>query len=174
MGPGITTLVRDAFVDGHGSMRAAVLGVVPVVNAPQTPELDAAALQRYLAESVWLPSALLPSQGVRWIPLTYTSARAKIRAGVTEVTLDFVFGPDGLVSRVFNPARFRDVHGTNVPTPWEGRFLRYEDRGGMLIPVEAEVAWLLPDKRLTYWRGVPEEVSYEWSSGQAGDPCSRR
>jgi len=164
MGPGITTLVRDAFVDGHGSMRAALLGVIPVVNAPRTPELDAAALQRYLAECVWLPTALLPSQGVKWTPLTETSARATIRAGSTEVALDFIFGPDGLVAHVFTPMRFRDVHGTNVPTPWEGRFLRYEERGGMRIPVEAEVAWLLPDKRLTYWRGVPVEVNYIWSS----------
>jgi len=163
MGPGIMTLVRDAFVDGHGSMRAAVLGMVPVINAPPTPELDAAALQRYLAEAVWLPSALLPSQGVRWTPLTDTSARATIRAGRTVVTLDFVFGPDGLVARVFTLARFRDMHGTNVPTPWEGRFLRYEDRSGMRIPVEAEVAWLLPDRRLTYWRGAPDDVGYEWA-----------
>jgi len=163
MGLGMTTLVRDAFVEGHGSMRGAVLGVVPVVNAPRTPELDAAALQRYLAEAVWLPSALLPRQGVRWTPLTETSARASIRAGGTEVTLDFAFGPDNLVARVFTTARFRDVHGTNVPTPWEGRFLRYEERGGIRVPVEAEVAWLLPNRRLTYWRRVPEEISYEWA-----------
>jgi hypothetical protein len=164
MAPGIVTYVRDAFVDGHGFMRGAMLGAmlgtITVLDAPSTPELDAAALHRYLAEAVWLPTALLPSHGVEWSPLTDTSARARLSAGGITVTLDFRFGRDGLVASVFTPTRFRDMDGSNVPTPWEGRFTRYEERGGMRIPVEAEVAWLLPDGRLTYWRGVPMEIHY--------------
>jgi hypothetical protein len=163
MAPGIATYVRDAFVDGHGFMRGAVLGAITVVDAPPTPELDAAALQRYLAEAVWLPTALFPSHGVGWSPLTDTSARASLSAGGITVTLDFHFGPDGLVESVFTPSRFRDWNGSNVPTPWEGRFTRYEERGGLEVPVEAEVAWLLPERRLTYWRGVPIEIHYTWS-----------
>jgi len=160
MAPGILTYVRDAFVDGHGFMRGAVFGTVTVVAAPSTPEFDAAVLHRYLAEAVWLPTALLPSHGVRWGPLTDTSARASLSAGGTTVTLDFRFGPDSLVESVFTPSQFRDMNGANVPTPWEGRFTRYEERGGLRIPVEAEVAWLLPGRRLTYWRGVPVEIHY--------------
>jgi hypothetical protein len=167
MAPGIVTYVRDAFVDGHGFMRGAMLGAmlgtITVLDAPSTPELDAAALHRYLAEAVWLPTALLPSQGVQWSPLTDASSRASLSAGAITVTLDFRFGPDGLVESVFTPSRFRDVNGRNVPTPWEGSFTRYEHREGLRVPAEAEVAWLLPNGRLTYWRGVPMEVQYTWA-----------
>jgi hypothetical protein len=144
-------------------MRAALLGTITAVDAASTPELDSAALHRYLAEAVWLPTVLLPSQGVEWSPLTETSARASLSAGGVTVTLDFRFGPDGFVQSVFTPARFRDVNGSNVPTPWEGCFTRYEERGGLRVPVEAEVAWLLPDRRMTYWRGVPMEIHYTWA-----------
>ena len=160
MGPGIVTFVRDALVEDHGFMRGALLGTITVVDGASTPELDTAALHRYLAEALWLPTALLPGQGVEWSPLTDTSARASLSAGGISVTLDFRFGPDGLVESVFTPSRFRDVNGSNVPTPWEGSFTRYENREGLRVPMEAEVAWLLPDRRLTYWRGTPIEIHY--------------
>jgi hypothetical protein len=64
MAPGLDFLVRDAFVDGTGSMYGTVMGVVPVVNVRGTRDIAAGALVRYLAEAVWMPTALLPSQGV--------------------------------------------------------------------------------------------------------------
>jgi hypothetical protein len=39
-----------------------------------------------------------------------------------------------------------------IPTPWEGRWTNYEMRHGILIPLEGEVAWILPDGRRPYWR----------------------
>jgi hypothetical protein len=69
-------------------------------------------------------------------------------------------GAGSPVESVFTLARFRDVNGTNVPTPWEGRFPRYKEPSGLRVPVEAEVAWLLPDRRLPYWRGTPVDIDY--------------
>lgn len=33
-----------------------------------------------------------------------------------------------------------------VPTPWQGRFWNYEERGGMRVPLYGEVAWMLPER----------------------------
>jgi hypothetical protein len=161
MAPGLDFLVRDAFVDGRGSMYGTILGLVPVVNVHDTPDIADGALVRFLAEAVWLPTALLPSQGVRWTPIDATSARATLTSGGTTVSLDFHFGADGLVERIYAPARGRDVAGTSVPTPWEGRWLAYAERGGVLVPVRGEVAWILPTGPLPYWRGEIGEVRYD-------------
>ena len=160
--PGIPVLVCDGFVEGAGSMRGAVLGVVPVVSVEGTPEVAAAALQRYLGEAAWFPTALLPSQGVTWVPIDDERARATISAHTTTVSLEFSFGQDGLIASVFAPDRTYD-DGTNppVPRPWMARILRYEERHGMKIPAEAFVAWQLPDGPFQYWRGRPEQVEYE-------------
>jgi hypothetical protein len=64
MAPGVTALVRDGFVDGAGSMLAKVMGLITVADSHDTPALAVGALQRYLGEAVWFPTALLPSQGV--------------------------------------------------------------------------------------------------------------
>lgn len=161
MAPGLDFLVRDAFVGGTGSMYGTVMGVVPVVNVQGTPEIAAGALVRYLAEAVWMPTALLPSQGVSWAALDDTSARATLTAGGTTVSLDFFFGADGLVERIYTPARGRDVKGASVPTPWEGRWFDYAERDGVLVPTRGEVAWILAEGRVPYWRGRVTNVTYE-------------
>jgi len=161
MMPGLDAFVRDAFVGGEGSMQVAMLGLVPVLTVKGTRAIAEGALHRWLAEAVWLPTALLPRNGVAWSALDDTSARATIASGGVTVSADFRFGADGLVSGVYVPARMRDVNGRGVPTPWQGRFRRYEERGGMKIPLEGEVGWVLPEGYQPYWRGEILLATYE-------------
>lgn len=161
MAPGFTVRVRDGFVAGRGSMVASVLGIYPMVSVEGSPELGVAALQRYLAEAVWIPSALVPGGGVRWSPLSASSARATIDDGGITASVDFHFGSDGLVERIFTDARGRDVGGRLVPTPWQGRFSRYEVRDGYRIPMGGEVEWLLPEGPAPYWRGEVTAVAFD-------------
>ena len=160
LAPGLDVLVRDAFVDGRGSMRGAIHGLVPVVDVHGTPEISAGALQRYLGEALWFPAALLPRNGVDWTTLSDSSARAALTVGETSVSCDFRFGTDGLVESVYTPSWFRDVDGTPVPTPWEALVSEYEERNGVLVPSAGEAAWLLPDGRFPYWRGDVTDLDY--------------
>jgi hypothetical protein len=160
--PGMHVKVRDGFVAGRGSMVGSVMGLRRVVSVADTPAIAAGALQRYLAEAVWLPTALLPSAGVSWAALDSASARATLTSGTTTVSLDFHFGADGLVSRIYTPARERDLGGgRSAPTPWQGRFSRYEARHGFLIPISGEVEWLLPEGPQLYWQGEITGVTFE-------------
>ncbi len=52
------------------------------------------------------------------------------------------------------------MNGKGVPTPWEGHFREYERVDGVIVPREGEVAWILPEGRLTYWRGRVVRVEY--------------
>lgn len=161
MAPGVTAQVRDAFADGLGSMRASVFGVFTVVATEGTPDIATGSLMRYLAEAVWFPTALLPTEGVEWTAVDSTTARAALAVGGTRVELDFHFGPDGLVERIYSPARMRDVAGRGVPTPWQGRFSDYQVRDGMRVPIRGEVEWLLPDGPAPYWRGTVVTFAFE-------------
>jgi hypothetical protein len=58
--------VRDTYVTGQGSMQGKILSLVPVFDERGQAELNTGALQRYLAEAVWCPTALLPGEGVKW------------------------------------------------------------------------------------------------------------
>jgi hypothetical protein len=174
MAPGLDVMVRDGFVEGHGMMLGSMLGIWRVVSVEGTPALDAGALQRYLAEAVWLPTALLPSAGVSWRPLDGSSARATLTAGGTTVSVDVHFGTDGLVERVYAAARARDVGGGRmVPTPWQGRFSSYARRAGLRIPMAGEVDWILSEGPQPYWKGELTGVTYEEDGAAAVAPRRR-
>lgn len=160
MAPVLDVLVRDAFVDGAGSMEVAMLGAVPLMSVKGTAAISEGALHRWLAEAVWLPTALLPGHGVAWSAVDDSTARATVTSGGVTVSLDYRFGPDGLVSFVYAASRMRDVNGRGVPTPWLGRFGRWEERGGMKIPAEGTVGWVLAEGWQPYWRGEITEAGY--------------
>ena len=80
-------------------MRAEVMALLPVVSVEGTPDIATAALQRWLAEAVWYPMALLPSQGTEWAALDATSARATVRVAGVAASIDYHFGGDGYVER---------------------------------------------------------------------------
>jgi len=165
MAPGVTVRVRDGFVDGVGSMYGAVMGLVTVVDKSGTPEMATASLQRYLAEAAWLPTALLPSQGVSWTAIDDSRALATITGGSTTTSVEFRFGADGLVESIFVPDRLFD-DGKNPPSvhPWQGRNLRYVSMHGMMVPDDSVVEWLLPQGAYAYWRGRPTAIEYEYAT----------
>lgn len=162
MGAGVTVRVRDAFSDGIGSMRAALMGVIPIVDAAATPELASGALHRYLAEAVWFPTALLPGQGVVWTPSGRDSATATLTEGGTTVSLEFCFNDHGEIIESFTPSRFREVDGGYVLTPWGATYDDYAVTSGVRIPRGGEVAWWLDGRRFVYWRGRVTTITYEY------------
>lgn len=160
---GLSVRVHDAYVAGEGVLHASLLGLMPLVDLHGTPELAEAELMRFLAEAPWYPTALLPSQGVQWQAVNDGSALATLTDAEISASLLFRFRDDGLVESVRAESRARTVGGLPVPTPWEGRWDVYQHRCGILVPVEGEVAWLLPSGRHPYWRGHLTGLEYEFA-----------
>jgi hypothetical protein len=100
---------------------------------------------------------------VRWEEAGDRSAYATVREGDHAVRMLFTFDVRGLIETVQAEARGREVGGEIVPTPWQGRFWNYAERGGMLVPLDGEVAWLLPEGERPYWRGHIAEISHEFA-----------
>ncbi len=160
--PRINVFVHDSYIHGEGSLRAALLGLISVATMRGSPEMAEGELMRFLAEAVWYPTALLPSQGVRWETIDDASASATLCDGETSVALDFSFDAQGLITTVGTSARYRLVNGVPTRTPWQGRFWDYEVRNGMRIPIKGEVAWQPADGDVPYWRGTITGVAHEF------------
>lgn len=160
MAPGLAVHVHDAYVDGEGILEPAILGLFTLVNLRDRGEVARGELMRYMAEAAWYPTALLPSQGMRWEPIDDRSARATLIDGDARLTMTFHFGADGLIETIRAEDRGRTVGDKIIPTPWEGRMFDYQRRSGLLVPVQGEVAWLTPEGRLPYWRGKIEELRF--------------
>lgn len=170
--PGLPVHVHDAYVAGEGILCARLFGLLPLTELRGRGEVARGELLRFLAEAAWYPAALLPSRGVAWSALGEREALATLTDGEVSASLAFRFGADGLVRSVRCEDRGRALEGSIVPTPWEGRWLAYAERGGSLVPVRAEVAWILPEGELSYWRA--ELVGFEPALGDRALPTMER
>ena len=162
--PCLHVRVHDSYDAGRGTTRARVARFVSMVNQSGTPRTADAALQRFLGEAIWFPTALLPSAGVEWRSVNGRRATATMSDAGHRATVDFYFGDRGEIVGC-SALRYRDVGDRSILTPWQTRSWDYESIDGFMIPRSAEAEWILPEGSLTYWRGTVEKVTYTFEPG---------
>ena len=160
MAPGLSAFVWDAYVAGEGVLVGSLLGLVSLMEVRGTHEVAVGELMRFFAEAPWYPTALLPSQGVRWEIAAGASANAVVSDGDITIKAVVRFDEEGLIES-FSMERGRLVAGQSIPTPWECHYRSYELREGMRVPTEAEVRWVLPAGPQPYFRGRITALAYE-------------
>lgn len=165
--PGIAVYVHDVYVGGQGQLQPALLGLIPLGQQQGGGEIARGELMRWFAESVWYPTALLPSQGVSWAAVDSHSALATLVDGPISLTLLFNFDAQGLVTTVLSESRAATVDGQALMLPWVCTLSNYQQRDGMWVPMSGEAATVLDGNNRTYWRGTVEALTYEFA-GQAG------
>lgn len=161
--PGVAVRVVDSYIAGEGLLRAAVLGLFTVAEVRGGGEIARGEFMRFFAEAAWYPTALLPSQGVRWEAVDDASAHATMVDGTLTLTLLFRFNDAGLIESFRAEARSAGVGKDMVMLPWKGRFSNYRVQDGMTVPFTGEVAWVRPEGRKSYFLGSVTKLTYEFS-----------
>jgi hypothetical protein len=162
MFPGVPARVVDSYVAGQGRLIATLLGLFTVAHAHGGGELARGEFMRWFAEAAWYPTALLPSQGVRWQAIDDTSANATVTDGPITLTLRFSFNEAGLIASVRADSRGAGVGKDMVMLPWDCSVCDYQPQGGMLLPMTGEAAWVRPDGRKAYFVGHVKKLSHEF------------
>jgi hypothetical protein len=163
MFPGVPVRVVDAFIEGEGLLRPTLLGLFDMGTIEGKGEIARGELLRYFAESVWFPTALLPSQGVVWQAVDDTSAKATMTDGSIAVTMLFRFGDDGLITAIHVEGRATIVGNETVLMPWECRMSNYQTRNGMRIPLTGEVLYITPQGEKPYFKGTIRTLAFSFA-----------
>ncbi|MEO5629019.1 MAG: DUF6544 family protein [Thermomonas sp.] len=163
MFPGMAANVHDSCIAGTGTLHATLLGLFTVAEVQGGGEMARGELMRYFAEMAWYPTALLPSQGVRWAAVDDRSANATLVDGPISLTLLFRFDDAGLITSVHADARGSGVGKDMVMLPWECSVSNYQLRDGMMVPTRGEAAWLRPQGRQSYFVGDLTSLDYEFT-----------
>ncbi len=154
--------VRDSYRLGIASRRVRLLSFLPLASGAASPELNAGSLHRYLAEAAWYPTALLPSEALRWSALDGNKALATLTDSNVSVSLEFRFNEANEISSVYTPGRWELIRGGYRLTAWEGRFSDYRRSEQMLIPSAGEVGWYRAGNWQKVWTGSVVESRYEY------------
>ena len=163
--PGLSAHVHDSYIAGVGNLHAAMLGLFTVAKVSGSREAARGELMRYFAEMAWYPTALLPSQGVRWEAVDDRTSKATLVDDPITLTLLFRFDDAGLMTSVHADARGVSVgkDGVIVMLPWECSVSNYQLRDGMMVPTKGEAAWMTPEGRKPYFIGNLTSLVYEFS-----------
>ncbi len=162
--PGLVAHVHDSYIAGVGTLHAAMLGLFTVAEVQGAGEIARGELMRYFAEAVWYPTALLPSQGVRWEAQDDRSAHATLVDGTINLSLLFRFDEAGLIASVHADARGAGVGKDMVMLPWDCSVSQYQWRHAMLVPTRGVAAWVRPNGRKPYFIGNLKSLAYTFAS----------
>lgn len=159
--PFISLRILDMYINGRGAMKGMVLSTRTVFDITGGKELDTGELVRYLAESVWVPTALLPGDHLTWKERDANSALAVMTDGEYAVSMEFHFNDADEVCEIVTDDRYRSVDGGYQKLRWTGYFENYEIINGMKIPRDGRVEWDLPEGDFEYWQGHIVDVEYD-------------
>jgi hypothetical protein len=161
--PGVNVRVVDSYIVGKGLLHATIQGLFTMADIQGEGEIARGEFMRWCAEVAWYPTALLPSQGVRWEAVDDHSANATFTDGPLTLTLLFRFNDVGLIGSFRAEARGGMVGDKMVMAPWEGVWSSYQERDGMKVPFTGEVAWMRPEGRKPYFIGTVTALACEFS-----------
>lgn len=161
--PGVNVRVVDSYIVGEGLLRAKVQGLVTMAEQQGDGDIARGEFMRWFAEVLWYPTALLPSQGVRWEAVDDHSANATLVDGPVSLTLLFRFNEAGLITSFRAEARGGMVGDKLVMAPWEGRWSNYRTVDGVQVPFTGEVAWMRPEGRKPYFIGTVTALAFEFA-----------
>jgi len=161
--PGIHLYGKDTFIGGRGCMLIKLLSLITVADA-RGEETDQGAMLRFLAETVWFPTAAV-AEYIRWEEIDSTYARAFMKLGTREVSGVFTFSPDGDVAGFEAKRYYTRKNGASL----EDWYIRmdpggYREFGGVRIPARAEVIWKLREGDFPWFRLEVTDMEYD-SSG---------
>ena len=163
MAPGLKVRVVDSYIVGKGLLHATIQGLFTMAEVRGEGEIARGEFMRWFAEVAWYPTALLPSQGVRWEAVDNHSANATVGDGPLTLTLLFRFNDAGLIGSFRAEARGGMVGDKMVMATWEGIWSNYQSRDGVQVPFTGEVAWMRPEGRKPYFIGTVTALTFEFA-----------
>lgn len=149
---------RDKLINGEGEMLIKLLSLFPLVNEYENDKIDSGAMQRFLAEICWFPTAALSNQ-IRWVALDRNAARAELEIYGKKVSGIFNFSEEGeLLS--FQAQRFYGGEQDSRKETWHIEMLGFKEFSGYRIPNKCRITWKLTEGDFTWLELEIMEVDY--------------
>lgn len=151
---------RDKYVDGQGHMLIKLLSLIPVADS-KGGDINQGSLLRYLAETVWYPSAAL-EEYINWEEIDSTSIKATMNfEGITASGV-FKFNNMGEPVR-FEAERYYDRKDGATLETWviDIDEESYKSFSQYRVPTKATVTWKLPDGDFTWFRLEITDITFD-------------
>lgn len=157
MAPLIHISGRDKYNDGKGNMLIKILSLISVADS-KGKEIDQGTLLRYLAETMWFPSAAL-NDYIIWEEIDEYNAKATMTYGDITASGVFTFNDKGQVIN-FEAERYGEFDGETRLETWSIPVSEYKEFHGINIPTKGDVTWELDDGDFNWFNFKIIEIEY--------------
>ncbi|WLR51121.1 hypothetical protein LC040_18455 [Bacillus tianshenii] len=149
---------RDCYVGGRGHMLIKVLSLLTVANAKGN-EIDQGSLLRYLAESVWYPTAALEGY-ITWEEIDEHTAKATMSYEGIEASGVFTFNEKSEPIR-FKAERYMEREGDYSLETWLITMREFRSFDGIAVPSRGEITWKLAEGDFTWFTFEVTDLHYD-------------
>ncbi len=146
---------KDTYYDGSGRMQIKLFSVIKLVDG-KGEDFNQGELVRWLSETPWFPTALLPSENVRWAPVDAASANVTLTDHGLNVAAVFFFNEMGQITK-FVAKR----PGEGKLQDWICQYSDYREVDGMHIPFCGEASWVSESEDAKYAKFRIEKIEYD-------------
>ena len=131
---------RDKYENGKGNMLIKVLSLFTVADS-KGKEIDQSTLLRYLAETMWFPTAAL-NEYLTWEEMDHYNAKVTMTYDGITASGVFTFNDKGQVVN-FEAERYGEFNGEIKLETWSIPVRDYKEFEGIRIPTKGDVTWKL-------------------------------
>ena len=146
---------RDMYLSDKGRLVVTLLSLFNIVDG-QGESFNQGELLRWLGESVWFPTNLLPSANLQWMPIDDKSS--KLTFDYKGLSLYFIvsFNENNEITQV-ETKRFMEAERLES---WVDKFFDYKDINGVVIPTVITATWKLKEGDHNYVNFHVKEIEY--------------
>lgn len=145
----------DRYRNAKGSIAVSLFSLFKIVGG-SGPDYDQGELLRWLGESVWFPTNLLPSGQLSWLPVDANTAVLQFNQPHLSLVYTVTFSENGAITQLETK---RYMNKKKLET-WIGRMSDYKKMNDVVIPAKIEAIWKLEGKEYPYARFRVKDMQY--------------
>lgn len=145
----------DMYIADKGRLVVSLFSLFNIVNG-QGEKYNQGELLRWLGESVWFPTNLLPNVNLQWTPIDSLSAKLSFSYNGLSVFYIVRFNNTGEITQV-ETKRYKGEE--NLET-WIGKLTQYKEINGIVIPTTIEGVWKLEKGDYSYAKFYVKKIEY--------------
>jgi hypothetical protein len=150
---------RDMYVADQGRLVVTLFSLYNIVDGSGE-NFNEGELQRWLGESVWFSTNLLPSERNQWSPIDANSAKLSFKYRSVLFAYTVTFNEIGEITQM-ETQRFM---GDDSRQNWLIKLADYKDLNGVIVPTTAEAIWKLEAGEFSYARFNVKKIEYDQPS----------
>jgi hypothetical protein len=147
---------RDMYIADQGTLVVSLFSLFKVADY-KGEKFNQGELLRWVSESIWFPTNLLPSKNLQWQPIDINSAKLIYQHKGLSISYTVTFdNKDEIVQ--METERYMGDAGLEK---WVVKCGDYQQRGDMRIPITAEVLWRLKAEDFSYAKFRLQNIEYD-------------